>query len=84
MDGLGRTLTGRPHFARVLIDKGYATNFDEAFRRYLGETAPTYVERYAPYVLTRSNVCSAREVAGTRASHPPRAAGRRRRREIHP
>jgi len=50
VERLGRTLTGRPHFARVLIDKGYAPNFDEAFRRYLGETAPTYVERYAPYV----------------------------------
>jgi hypothetical protein len=50
VERLGRTLTGRPHFARILIDKGYATNFDEAFRRYLGETAPTYVERYAPYV----------------------------------
>jgi predicted metal-dependent phosphoesterase TrpH len=50
VERLGRTLTGRPHFARVLIDKGYASNFDEAFRRYLGETAPTYVERYAPYV----------------------------------
>ncbi len=50
VERLGRTLTGRPHFARVLIDKGYASNFDEAFRRYLGESAPTYVERYAPYV----------------------------------
>jgi len=50
VERLGRTLTGRPHFARVLINKGYASNFDEAFRRYLGETAPTYVERYAPYV----------------------------------
>ena len=50
VERLGRTLTGRPHFARVLIDKGYASSFDEAFRRYLGETAPTYVERYAPYV----------------------------------
>jgi 3',5'-nucleoside bisphosphate phosphatase len=50
VERLGRTLTGRPHFARVLIDKGYAANFDEAFRRYLGESAPTYVERYAPYV----------------------------------
>jgi predicted metal-dependent phosphoesterase TrpH len=50
VERLGRTLTGRPHFARVLIDKGYAANFDEAFRRYLGETAPTYVERYAPFV----------------------------------
>jgi 3',5'-nucleoside bisphosphate phosphatase len=50
VERLGRTLTGRPHFARVLIDKGYAANFDEAFRRYLGESAPTYVERYAPFV----------------------------------
>jgi predicted metal-dependent phosphoesterase TrpH len=50
VERLGRTLTGRPHFARVLIQKGYVNSFDEAFRRYLGETAPTYVERFAPYV----------------------------------
>jgi 3',5'-nucleoside bisphosphate phosphatase len=50
VERLGRTLTGRPHFARVLIDKGYVTSFDEAFRRYLGESAPSYVERFAPYV----------------------------------
>jgi predicted metal-dependent phosphoesterase TrpH len=43
-------LTGRPHFARLLIQKGYVRSFDEAFRRYLGELAPSYVERYAPYV----------------------------------
>ena len=50
VERLGRTLTGRPHFARILMDKGYAANYDDAFRRYLGESAPTYVERYAPYV----------------------------------
>ncbi len=50
VERLGRTLTGRPHFARLLIQKGYVRTFDEAFRRYLGETAPTYVERYAPFV----------------------------------
>jgi predicted metal-dependent phosphoesterase TrpH len=50
VERLGRTLTGRPHFARILIDKGYAPNYEEAFRRYLGETAPTFVERYAPDV----------------------------------
>jgi len=50
VERLGRTLTGRPHFARVLIDKGYVNSFDEAFRRYLGESAPTYVERFAPFV----------------------------------
>jgi 3',5'-nucleoside bisphosphate phosphatase len=51
VEKLGRTLTGRPHFARVLIQKGYVSSFDEAFRRYLGETAPSYVERFAPYVV---------------------------------
>ena len=50
VERLGRTLAGRPHFARILIDKGYVSSFDEAFRRYLGETAPSYVERFAPYV----------------------------------
>jgi predicted metal-dependent phosphoesterase TrpH len=50
VEKLGRTLTGRPHFARLLIQKGYVSSFDEAFRRYLGESAPSYVERYAPYV----------------------------------
>jgi len=50
VERLGRTLTGRPHFARVLIQKGYVKSFDEAFRRYLGESAPSYVERFAPYV----------------------------------
>jgi hypothetical protein len=50
VERLGRTLTGRPHFARVLIDKGHAANYEDAFRRYLGETAPTFVERYAPDV----------------------------------
>jgi 3',5'-nucleoside bisphosphate phosphatase len=50
VERLGRTLTGRPHFARILMDKGYAANYDDAFRRYLGETAPTFVERHAPDV----------------------------------
>ncbi len=50
VERLGRTLTGRPHFARVLIQKGYANSFEEAFRGYLGESAPGYVEREAPDV----------------------------------
>lgn len=45
VEARGRTLTGRVHFARVLIDKGYAQNHEDAFRRYLGENAPCYVER---------------------------------------
>ena len=41
----GRSLTGRPHFARVLVDKGYAASLQDAFNRYLGEEAPSYVHR---------------------------------------
>ena len=50
VERVGRTLTGRPHFARVLIQKGYATSYDDAFRRYLDESAPGFVEREAPDV----------------------------------
>lgn len=48
VESVGRTLTGRPHFARVLVQKGYARNSDEAFRKFLGENAPGYVERHGP------------------------------------
>lgn len=46
---IGRTLTGRPHFARVLVEKGYAANSEEAFRKYLAESAPAFVERQAAH-----------------------------------
>ncbi len=45
VEARGRTLAGRPHFARILLEKGYVTNFEDAFEKYLGEDAPTYVER---------------------------------------
>ncbi len=41
----GRSLAGRVHFARILIEKGYAADSHDAFRRFLGEDAPTYVHR---------------------------------------
>ncbi len=41
----GKSQTGRPHFARLLVDKGYAKDAREAFDRYLDESAPGYVER---------------------------------------
>lgn len=37
---------GRPHIARVMIDKGYITNIKEAFQKYIGKGGPAYVERY--------------------------------------
>ena len=41
----GKTLTARPHFARVLIEKGYAKDMQNAFDLYLDESAKGYVER---------------------------------------
>ncbi|MBI2681324.1 MAG: PHP domain-containing protein [Candidatus Solibacter usitatus] len=41
--------TGRPHFARVLIDKGYASSIEHAFQQYLGEeSGSAYVQRMEP------------------------------------
>ena len=45
VEARGRTLAGRPHFARILVEKGYAANFEDAFHKYIGEDAPSYVER---------------------------------------
>ncbi len=41
----GRSMTGRPHFAKVLIEKGYVATIDEAFQQYLDESAKGYVQR---------------------------------------
>jgi predicted metal-dependent phosphoesterase TrpH len=48
VEALGRTITGRPHFARLLVRKGHAANTEAAFRDYLAESAPAYVQRRGP------------------------------------
>jgi predicted metal-dependent phosphoesterase TrpH len=45
VETMGRTLTGRPHFARVLVDKGYAKDIQNAFDLYLDESARAFVQR---------------------------------------
>jgi predicted metal-dependent phosphoesterase TrpH len=42
--------TGRPHFASVLMQKGYVRSFHEAFSRYLAKGRPAYAERFRPQV----------------------------------
>jgi len=37
---------GRPHFAQVLVRKGYVRNFQEAFDRFLKKGASAYVEKF--------------------------------------
>jgi hypothetical protein len=41
----GGEQVGRPHFARVLINKGYVKNFEEAFDKYLTKGAAAYVNK---------------------------------------
>ena len=48
VQGVGRSLAGRPHFARIMVQKGYVASTNEAFQRYLDESAPGYVEREEP------------------------------------
>ncbi|HSB05262.1 MAG TPA: PHP domain-containing protein [Thermodesulfobacteriota bacterium] len=36
---------GRPHFAQVLLEKGYVRSFQEAFDRFLKKGAPAYVDK---------------------------------------
>src|SRR5260370_1148343 len=44
----GRGMTGRPHFARIMIEKGYVETVQQAFDDYLAESAPGYVDRHEP------------------------------------
>lgn len=37
---------GRPHIAKILVEKGFSANAKEAFRQYLIKGKPAYVERY--------------------------------------
>jgi predicted metal-dependent phosphoesterase TrpH len=44
----GRGMTGRPHFAQIMVEKGYVANFRQAFDDYLDESAKGYVYRREP------------------------------------
>jgi 3',5'-nucleoside bisphosphate phosphatase len=44
----GNASIGRPHIARVLIEKGYVTSAKEAFDRYLADGASAHVPRELP------------------------------------
>jgi len=44
----GGEMTGRPHFARLLVEKGYVSSPQQAFDEYLDESAKGYVTRREP------------------------------------
>jgi hypothetical protein len=61
-EAIGRNITGRPHIARVMAQKGYVANLREAFDRFLREGAPAYVEREDPE--TREGIERIRKAGG--------------------
>jgi predicted metal-dependent phosphoesterase TrpH len=69
----GRTLTARPHFARALVEKGYASDIQDAFDKYLDESAKGYVQRQeVPIEEAIQRVIAAGGVASM--AHPVRVA----------
>jgi predicted metal-dependent phosphoesterase TrpH len=37
---------GRPHIGQALLEKGYVSNMQEVFTRYIGQGGPAYVDRH--------------------------------------
>jgi len=73
VETMGRSLTGRPHFARVLVNKGYATDIQDAFDKYLDESARGYVQRQeVPIEEAIERVVAAGGIASL--AHPVRVA----------
>lgn len=70
----GRGMTGRPHFAQLLVEKGYVANLRQAFDEYLDESAKGYVHRIEPQFS--EGVARIREAGGIASlAHPVRVRG---------
>jgi predicted metal-dependent phosphoesterase TrpH len=70
----GRGMTGRPHFAAIMVEKGYVSDFRQAFDDYLDESAKGYVYRQEPQFA--EGVQRIREAGGIASlAHPVRVKG---------
>lgn len=70
----GRGMTGRPHFAQLLVEKGYVANLRQAFDEYLDESAKGYVHRIEPQFA--DGVARIRQAGGIASlAHPVRVRG---------
>ncbi|SPE31962.1 PHP C-terminal domain protein [Candidatus Sulfopaludibacter sp. SbA3] len=70
----GRGMTGRPHFAQIMVEKGYVSNLRQAFDDYLDESAKGYVFRREPGFA--EGVQKIREAGGIASlAHPIRVRG---------
>jgi hypothetical protein len=67
-------MTGRPHFAQILVEKGYVANLRQAFDDYLDESAKGYVYRREPQFA--EGVAEIRKAGGIASlAHPVRVKG---------
>jgi 3',5'-nucleoside bisphosphate phosphatase len=70
----GRGMTGRPHFAQIMVEKGYVANLRQAFDEYLDESAIGYVFRREPQLTDA--VARIRQAGGIASlAHPVRING---------
>jgi predicted metal-dependent phosphoesterase TrpH len=70
----GRGMTGRPHFAQLLLEKGYVGSLQQAFDDYLDESAKGYVYRHEPQFA--EGVARIRRAGGIASlAHPIRVKG---------
>jgi predicted metal-dependent phosphoesterase TrpH len=75
VERLGRAQAGRPHFARLMVDKGYVSSIQEAFDLYLDESARAYVGRDEPELA--AGIRKILEAGGLPAlAHPARLSKR--------
>ena len=73
VEAYGKTLTARPHFARVLIDKGFAKDMQDAFDQYLDESSRGYVQRHD--IPIQEAIDRIRDAGGVSSlAHPVRVA----------
>jgi predicted metal-dependent phosphoesterase TrpH len=70
----GRGMTGRPHFAEIMVEKGYAASYRQAFDDYLDESAKGYVYRHEPqFAEAVARILKAGGIASL--AHPVRVKG---------
>jgi predicted metal-dependent phosphoesterase TrpH len=70
----GRGITARPHFAQVMLAKGYVSSLQHAFDAYLDESAIGYVPRREPTLA--EGIQLIRRAGGiTSLAHPIRLPG---------
>lgn len=67
-------MTARPHFAQILVEKGYVRDLRQAFDQYLDESAKGYVSRHEPSFA--EGVEKVRNAGGIASlAHPIRVRG---------